>query len=335
MGVSAEPQQASVMHVRCPLGVPEPLYRQVLDLLTGISPVVQAVPPGAALVELRGVLRYHGVGPRRLGEIARARAAARWGVELRIGIAPTISSAATASAQVGEAGGVLLVEPDRVQEWLGPLPVEALHGIGPRQAATLQAYGVHCVGLLATLPAATVQRLLGGRAGRLAAERARGVDPRPVTPRTLPASATVRRTFDHQVLDGMPVRAALLDLVVRLGVLLRQRGQVAQGLSLELAFAGGGTWSRTRRLADASAHEDDLRAVAYRLMDVAALERARLMGLVLRAEDLLDAGRVAEQATLDGAREARLRAEQVVDRARARFGPQVMVGPAALLGTAP
>ncbi|MET9903070.1 hypothetical protein [Streptomyces sp. NPDC006446] len=67
-------------------------------------------------------------------------------------------------------GGVLAVTPDEVAVWLGPLPVEALHGIGPRQAQALHNYGVHRIGLLAAIPPATVQRLLGGRAGRQAAD---------------------------------------------------------------------------------------------------------------------------------------------------------------------
>ncbi|MFE9446178.1 hypothetical protein ACFYO2_46420 [Streptomyces sp. NPDC006602] len=96
----------------------------------------------------------------------------------------------------------------------------ALHGIGPRQAAVLRDYGIHSIGLLATAAPETVQRLLGGRAGRQAADRARGIDPRPVVPRTLPATATatVRRAFDRHVLDGAETRAALLDVVVRLGL---------------------------------------------------------------------------------------------------------------------
>ncbi|MFI8191697.1 hypothetical protein ACIF8T_23285 [Streptomyces sp. NPDC085946] len=47
----------------------------------------------------------------------------------------------------------------------------------------------------------TRRRLLGGRAGRLATDHARGIDPRPVA---LPASATVCRTFDRHTLDGGP-----------------------------------------------------------------------------------------------------------------------------------
>ncbi|MFJ7096237.1 hypothetical protein ACIQWL_39345 [Streptomyces mirabilis] len=314
-------QVASVMHVRCPDRLPEDVYRQVLEQLAELSPVVQALPPSAALVELKGALRYHGVDGRRLGEVLRVRTISRLGVDVRVGIGPSITVAATASGQITEPGGVLAIDPGQAADWLGPLPVEALHGIGPRQAQVLRDYGVHCVGLLAAVPPATVQRLLGGRAGRQAADRARGIDPRPVAPRALPASASVSRTFPRHTLDGAAVRAALLDLVVTLAHQLRGRGQAARGLTLTLRFAGGTTWEKTRRLPEASAHDDDLRTLAYRLIDAAGLQRGSLTGITLKGEDLIAAGQVAEQISFDGAREARLVAEEVSDRIRAKFGP--------------
>ncbi|MDF3299079.1 DNA polymerase Y family protein [Streptomyces tropicalis] len=323
-----EPGAATVMHVRCPERLPEEVYRQVLEQLDLLSPVVQALPPAAALVELKGSLRYHGVDARRLGEVLRVRTISRLGVDVRVGIGPSVTVAATASAQVGRPGGVLAVGPAEAARWLGPLPVDALHGIGPRQAEVLRDYGIHTVGLLAAAPPATVQRLLGGRAGRLAADRARGIDPRAVVPRALPVSAVVRCAFPRHALEGAEVRAALLGLVVRLGQVLRRRHQAARALTLELRFAGGTSWDTTRRLPEPSAHDEDLRALAYRLMDAAGLQRGRLVGIALRGEDLVDAARVAEQISLDRAREARLVAEEAMDRIRARFGPAA-VGPAA------
>ncbi|MFF3710309.1 DNA polymerase Y family protein [Streptomyces phaeochromogenes] len=325
--VSGDQWVSSVMHVRCPDRLPEDVFRQVLELLVEFSPVVQALPPTAALVELRGSLRYHGTSTRHLGEVLRIRTLSRLGIDVRVGVGPTITVAATASGQISAPGGVLAVEPDQVADWLGPLPVEALHGIGPKQAATLREFGVHCVGLLAAVPPATVQRLLGGRAGRMAADRARGIDPRPVAPSALPATTTVRHTFAQHTLDGALVRAALLDLVVQLAHQLRQRGQVARGVTLSLRFAGGTGWEKNRRLPEASAHDDDLRTMAYRLIDAAGLQRGRLTGLVLKGEDLVDADQVAQQISLDQAREDRLVAETVSDRIRAKFGPGA-IGPA-------
>ncbi|MFD9984030.1 hypothetical protein ACFWZJ_27015 [Streptomyces massasporeus] len=319
---------STVMHVRCPDRLGEETYRQVLEQLADLSSVVQALPPSAALVELKGALRYHGTDARHLGEVLRVRTISRLGVDVRVGIGPSITVAATASAQVEGPGGVLAIDPDHAAAWLATLPVEALHGIGPRQAAVLCDYGVHSVGLLAAIPPATVQRLLGGRVGRTAVDRARGIDPRPVVPRALPASATIRTAFPRHTLDGVEVRATLLDTVVRLALLLRRRDQAARALTLTLKFAGGSTWTKTRRLIEPSHHDDDLRTAAYQLMGAAGLQRGRLTGLTLKAEDLLDADQVAQQISLDTARESRLVAEAAIDRVRDKYGPDV-IGPAA------
>ncbi|MFJ4633555.1 hypothetical protein [Streptomyces sp. NPDC088847] len=316
------------MHVRCPERLPDELYRLVLEQLGELSPVVQALPPTAALVDLRGALRYHAATASQLGDVLRLRTVSRYGIDVRVGIGPTVTVATTASAQVPHPGGVLAVAPDDAVDWLAMLPVEDLHGIGPRQAAALRHYGVDRVGLLAALPPATVQRILGGRAGRMAVDRARGIDPRTVTPRRQPASATVRHRFPHDVHDGAAARAALLGLVVQLGAELRRRGQAARALTLTLSFAGGPKWEKTRRMVEPSAHEDDLRLLAYQLMDAAGLQRGRLTGLALRGEDLVDAEQVAEQLSLDAARQARLVAESAADRIRAKFGPGA-IGPAA------
>ncbi|MET8957193.1 hypothetical protein [Streptomyces sp. NPDC004533] len=322
-------QVSTVMHVRCPDRLPEETYRQVLEQLAELSPVVQALPPTVALVELKGALRYHGAGARRLGEVLRVRTLSRLGVDVRVGIGPSITVAATASAQIPQPGGVLAIEADQAAGWLGALPVDALYGIGPRQAEVLRGYGIHYVGTLAAVPTATVQRLLGGRAGRTAADRARGIDPRPVIPRTLPAAATVRHAFPRHTIDGADTRAALLDLVVQLGRLLRGRGQGARALTLTLRFAGNSRWEKTRRLPEPSAHDEDLRILAYQLMDAAGLQRGRLTGLLLKGDDLISADQVAQQISLDDAREARLVAEAAVDRIRDKFGPRI-IGPAAV-----
>ncbi|MFE2585869.1 hypothetical protein ACFXGE_38675, partial [Streptomyces sp. NPDC059378] len=64
--------------------------------------------------------------------------------------------------------------------------------------------------------------------------------------------------------------------------------------------------------------------MAYRLIDAAGLQRGRITGITLKAEDLVAAGQVAEQISLDQAREARLAAEEVSDRIRAKFGPDAV-----------
>ena len=134
MSPEARPRRdAVVMHVRCPDRLPEESYRQVLEELAGLSPVVQALPPTAAQVDLTGALRYHGITPHRLGEVRQIRTISRLGVDVRVGIGPSITVAAT--AQMPPPGGVLTITPDfmgRLFEGTSP-SVRAVAPLGRRR----------------------------------------------------------------------------------------------------------------------------------------------------------------------------------------------------------
>lgn len=317
---------STVLHVRCRPDTAETSYRQVLDLLDDISPLVQALPPSAALVDVKGATKYHSRTPYQLAERIRLRALALLGIDTHIGIGSNYSLAAMASARPAR-NGLRLVEPADVTAFLAPLPIEALHGIGPVQARVLSRYGVHTVGTLAALPASTASRLLGGRAGRLLHERAHGIDSRPVTPKRLPQTVSERVRFASDTLNPHDQWAALLHLVTTLGAQLRAQKRAATAITVVVTFADQSTVSRTRRLQEASAHTVDLQTPAHRILHGFALQRARVREIACRL-DLTDADRTAHQITLDATRESVLRLEPVVDRANARFGPGT-VGPAA------
>ncbi|MEU6175814.1 hypothetical protein ABZ832_28385 [Streptantibioticus parmotrematis] len=319
--MSARPR--TVLHLRCPRDLPEDTYRQVLELLEEVSAKVQPLPPSAAVVDLTGALPYWGITPRQLAERVRLRAAARYGITVDVGVAPSWAVAAMASASPGP-GGVRVIDPDTAACAIAPLPVTALYGIGPKHAQTLEQFGVHTIGALAAVPPLTVQRILGRKAGRLATERAHAVDPRPIPPTGLPATVSERRDFSWHELDGNPaVRAALLDAVVSVAEQLRARGQAARVLTIRIEWVGAAaTLERTRTLASPSAHTADLRTTVYDMWDKLGLQRARIAALTVRAERLIatDEAAAGDQMTLDGGRERELRAEQAADRANERFG---------------
>ncbi|WP_406397775.1 hypothetical protein OH805_02560 [Streptomyces sp. NBC_00879] len=238
-------------------------YRAVLEVLAPVSPVVQVIPPGAVLVDVAGVLRLHRRSPYELVEIIRVRALALTGVEVHLGAAANWALAATASARPA-ANGIRLVPdgPAAVAAFLHPLPIDALHGIGRRQAETLRNFGIHTVGTLAGLPTATVQRVLGGRDGRLLQQRAQGHDHRRV-PTALPRSTSEACHFDRDELDGNVIRAAILDAVVTIGARLREREQAATALQVQLRMHDRSLLTRSRKLPAATAHSADLRDCAY------------------------------------------------------------------------
>ena len=319
-----------VLHLRCPAGVTEDAFRNVLELVADVTPVVQPLPPSAMVANVAGALRFFDRSPVELGLVIRTRALSLHGLPVAIGVGPNWSIAAMASREPGPSS-ICAVGCSRaeVEAFLYPRPVGDLYGIGKQQAHTLINFGIHTIGLLATLPEGTVQRVLGGQAGRLLRERARGIDRRAIEPTDLPRSAVVRRRFSIDTLLPDVQRAALLACVVDLGERLRTRRQAAKALSVTVTFHDRTELTRSRLLTSGpSAHTDDLRALAYELHASMGLQRARVRGIAVRGEQLLSADQVAEQLSLDELREDRLRTEPVIDRLNRRFGTGT-VGPAA------
>ena len=326
-----------VLHVRFhpPGGAPpgEGAYADLLDLLGEITPVVQALPPDAAFADVRGSLRYFGRTGAELAALLRVRALARYGADCTVGVAgnPLLARMAGQDGPPG-AVRVLPASPDAVAAFLAGKPVTALHGIGPATARLLGDYGLDSVGRVAAAPPATLQRLLGARPGRRLRELARGVDPVPVTPNAPARSAGCERRFDRDELDPARHRRALLSLTDELGSRLRSDGQAARSLALTVRYADGSATTRSRPLPEPTGHTAALTAAAYRTYAALGLQRARLRGIALRAEGLTAAEHAAHQLTFDPGDEKARRIEEVTDRARALFGPQV-IRPAALLDT--
>ncbi|MFG2357494.1 hypothetical protein [Streptomyces sp. NPDC048521] len=223
------------------------------------------------------------------------------GVDVRIGIGPTITVAATASAQITGPGGVLAIART------GSRLARSAAGRSPARDRTppdSRASRRHPYGRTARRCLLSYRATSAGQEGRPTRRRPRPRHrPPPRRPGTCRPPPPYATTSPATPGIGAVVRGALLDLVVRLGLQLRRRGQAAREVTLTLRFAGGTVREKARRLPGPSGHEEDLRTLAYQLMDAAGPQRARLTGIGLRAENLLiDAGQVTEQIGLDGTR---------------------------------
>ncbi|MFI2297991.1 hypothetical protein ACH5AL_03920 [Actinacidiphila glaucinigra] len=195
--------------------------------------------------------------------------------------------------------GGIRVLPDHLQAvraFLDPLPVGELYGVGPIQAATLEQYGLsrgptgqpapadHPAdpgrpGGAAGAHAGTRHRFTAGHPVRVAAEHQRPADPGPRT------------------LDPYLVRTEVPAAVVDLADQLRERHQVAQGITLGVSCSGGGSASRSRTLAEPSAFPDDLRDTAMvRTSRTGAGPGARSIPLSVHAPSADCKGRMAMRA---------------------------------------
>ncbi|MFE9018146.1 hypothetical protein ACFYNL_06190 [Streptomyces sp. NPDC007808] len=213
--------------------------------------------------------------------------------------------------------------------FLRPRPVRELPGVGARTAATLADYGLHIVADVADVPQATLQRLLGARAGRALHEHAHGRDTTVVDPTPAPASLSTEHRFVRDELDPAAHRRVLLALADDVGARLRASGQIATGVTCTVRYADLSASRRSRTLPEATQHTVLLARAAYAVYDSLGLQRARVRSIALRADALRPADRATRQLTLDAGDDKPLAIEAVADRARARYGRQVLY-PAAL-----
>lgn len=322
------PNRRHIAHLHLHAVPDEGRYAAAVDLLTGITPHVQAVSPDAVQLDLTSALRYFDLPPYDLVQLAQLRLMALYGIESSAGLAGN-RMLATMAADASAPGRATCVPAEQAAAWLRPRTVTALPGIGRATATTLNRYGLHTIGQIADVPAATLQRLVGAGLARLLAERAQGHDPRPVTPLEPAAHLVADLALDQDCLDPERHHRAVLGLAHQIGQRLRGESQVTGRLTLTVRYADRSATTRTRTLAEPTNHSPALATAALGLLTGLGLQRARVRAFVIRADDLLPADGAPRQLSL-GPGDARARAaEKAADRARRRFG-QGAVHPAAL-----
>ncbi|WP_259453948.1 DNA polymerase Y family protein [Streptomyces ginkgonis] len=307
-------------------------YSDVIELMSGITPHVQAVLPNAVQLDLTSALRYFDLSPYNVVQLAKIRLKALHGIDSSAGLAGNRMLAAMA-ADASAPGDTTCVPMGQAADWLYPRPITALPGIGRTTAETLRRYGLHTIGQVVDLPAGTLQRLLGAGPARLLAERARGHDPRPVTSVEPAAHLVADLALERDCLDPAQHHRAVLGLTDQIGQRLRGERQITSRLTLTVRYADNSSTTRTRTLPEPTNHSPALAATALGLLNALGLQRARVRAFVIRADALLPADSAYRQLSMDPGDDRARVAEAAADRARRRFGPWA-IRPATLADSA-
>ncbi|MGN9808705.1 DNA polymerase IV [Micromonospora sp. BQ11] len=302
--------------------------RAVMQIFRDVTPLVEPLSLDEAFLDVAGARRLFGP-PAAIARRIRERVTAEEGLTCSVGVAPSKFVAKLGSTRA-KPDGLLVVPADRVLDFLHPLPVSALWGVGERSAETLRRLGLTTIGDLAEAPYGMLRKALGEASARHLHELAWGRDPRRVSPEQVEKSIGAEVTFDNDVADPVEIRRALLALSEKVGVRLRRAGQVGRTVSLKVRMADFRTVSRSRTLGvptDVAREMFDTAWALYTALDPG--ERIRLVGV--RAEGLAPAADTPRQLTLGAPERGWREAEAAADAAAARFGRSV-IGPASLLG---
>jgi len=161
--------------------------------------------------------------------------------------------------------GHTVVRPGEEADFLDPLPVRAMSGIGPKSAAHLERLGIASLGQLAALDELTAARVLGSH-GLTAVLRARGIDTRDVHDRDRVKSVSNERTFSSDVRTSADVDPALAALAARVGQRLRRKGLCGRTVSVKLRFSDFTTHTLQRTLSSPTDDETEFGPIARELV---------------------------------------------------------------------
>jgi len=324
---------------RCPqavfVPVDHPTYRRVsaeiMEIFRSVTPLVAPLSLDEAFLDVAGARRRLG-SPVEIATALRARVAAEQRLTCSVGVAPSMFVAKIASARA-KPDGMFVVEPGGVLDFLHPLPVSALWGVGARTEERLRALGLRTIGDIAQADPATLRYQLGEAAGAHLHELANGVDERTVVPGRREISISAEETFPRDVTDPARLARELLRLADRVATRLRGRAEQARTISIKVRYSDFTTLTRART---PSAPTDETQAVFGICQELLASlgEPARAVRLLgVRAERLVPAGQGSHQLAFDETPSSWRVVDAAVDGARRRFG-SASITPASLLGRA-
>jgi len=301
--------------------------KRIKEVFSSYSPLVEPLSLDEAFIDVGGSVKLFGTPV----DIARRikQDVAMLGLPCTVGVAPNKFLAKLASTQ-GKPNGLLVVKADAVQQFLHPLPVDALWGVGAATGETLRRLGLKSVGDVAAIPRRTLERAIGDSMGAHLNLLANGIDDRPVTPDGPAKSVGSEETFSSDLDDTEVILREVLRLADRTASRLREKGMCGRTVTLKVRWSNFKTITRSRTLPA----EFDNAAEIYEAVKDLYLKldpqrpRIRLLGVSVSS---LAPGPPRRQLLLDDSgRTAWNEAALAVDDIRRRFG-EGAVTPATLL----
>ena len=294
------------------------ISRGIMEIFGSYTPLVEPISLDEAFLDVTGSRKLIGDGPE-IAKRIRSDVYAQAGITCSVGIATTKFIAKLAS-QKCKPNGVLEIDPAKVLEFLHPLPVSAVWGVGPKTNEELLRLGLRTVGEIANTPRQTLIRALGEANGMHLYELAWGRDYRPVTPDEPDKSISAAETFSRDLEDQEEILRELLRLTEKASGRLRARQMAAQTISVKVRFADFKTISRSKTVTLPIDGMQECYEVAKKLYLALKLDRARIRLIGIGLENLVDSSGSPVQLEL-GERESGWReATRAMDRAKARFG---------------
>jgi DNA polymerase-4 len=304
----------------------------VMRIFRDVTPLVEPLSLDEAFLDVAGARRLLG-RPAVIARDVRARIVDEQQLTCSVGVASSKFVAKLGSTRA-KPDGVIVVPAAQVLDFLHPLPVGALWGVGERAAETLHRHGLSTVGDLANAPLGLLRGAVGDASAAHLHELSWGRDPRRVVSEHAEKSISAEMTYDIDVADPAVIRRSLLALADKVGARLRASGHVGRTIAIKVRMADFRTVNRSRTIPTNTDVAREIFETGWALFEALTgptgnIGQIRLIGV--RVEGLNAAATASRQLTLGEPERGWREAEAATDAVAARFGRSI-VGPASLLG---
>ena len=294
--------------------------RRVFEIFDDTTPLVEGMSIDEAFLDVRGLLRTAGT-PADIGARLRQRVASNVGLPITVGVARTKFLAKVASG-VAKPDGLLVVDPALETEFLHPLPVGKLWGVGPITERKLNERGLVTVADVAAVAEEHLVAMVGAAAGRHLHALAHHRDPRRVDTGRRRGSIGSQQALGRGAKPFDTLEALLLGIVDRVTRRMRNAGRVGRTVTVRLRFDDFERATRARSLPHPTSATEPIAAVALAILREhrSMIERRGLTLIGLSVGNLRNGSEGVEQLVLPFGRKDTSGLDSAVDDLRRRFG---------------
>lgn len=307
-GIYVQPNGAVYSHI----------WRAIMKILERYAPLVEPISIDEAFLDMTGSERLCGT-PQSAAIRLKQTIWEEQKLTCSIGIASSKFLAKIAS-DLRKPDGLFEVPPGTEREFLNPLPVSRIWGVGPKTEQYLRFLGIATIGDVAALPK-EFWRLRLGQRGEHLWELAKGLDDRPVQPVSGFQSLSQERTFGADTEDLNLLRKTLLALSEELARRARKHDVRAKTISLKLRYADFSTFDRQKTLHEYTDDALHIYHVAWKLLEdfLPFPQKVRLIGAGIRH---FEPAQQMQPGLFDAPVEKKGRLDASVDTIVAKFGEE-------------
>ncbi|MCD8174785.1 MAG: DNA polymerase IV [Phascolarctobacterium sp.] len=295
----------------------EEVSNEIMKIFRDTAPLVEQLSIDEAFLDLTGVEHIYG-GPEKTGRLVKERIKREIGLTASVGLAPNKFLAKLAS-DLEKPDGLTIIRHGTERDFIAPLPVNKIFGIGKAAKEQLGDYGIVTIGQLAALDVEVIRQVFGKNAERVKL-LAQGIDDRPLVPESAPKSVGREVTFLKDLYGFEACKRALLDLSGMTGYRLRKKGFFGHTLTLKVRFSDFKTITRSMTGEGDISCDEEIFELACRLLKGVNIENRgiRLLGVTVSS---LHEGKGTALFEED---ERKIRRTEAIDSLKARFGENII-----------